>query len=233
MVAQDAQDSDRAKHVERLIPARHDQDGAAHADFAFAGGIVGTLRGCIGKSPSECRTIVAKEGHYCAMHIRYSLTLDDYKEYQRMYFDSLAGFWVRNHLPIFVSFGLLVSIAGLNWNLNRHTPRFYGFLCVALGLCLVWRGLWFRYRKWSRWFSRNVHKFHDLEGDITAEGLTWRGKTDELQVRWAHYSAFAETERLFVLIDQQHSCVIIPKRAFPPDALHAFRNWVPQELKNR
>jgi NhaP-type Na+/H+ or K+/H+ antiporter len=112
------------------------------------------------------------------MHIRYSPALDDYKEYQRMYFNSLAGFWVRNHLLIFVSFGLLVSIAGFNWNLNRQTPQFYGLLCVALGLCLVWRALWFRSWRWSRWFSRNVYKFHDLEGDITVAQQNGRTSTN-------------------------------------------------------
>ena len=53
--------------------------------------------------------MLAKGAHSCGMHIRYSLTLDDYKEYQAVYFNTLAGFWVRNHLLIFVSFGALVS----------------------------------------------------------------------------------------------------------------------------
>ena len=100
---------------------------------------------------------------------------------------------------------------------------------MVLGLYLVWRALWSRYWSGSRWFSRNILKFHDLEGDMSAKRLRWLTKTEELRVRWAEYSAFAETEKVFVLIDHHHSCIVIPKRAFPPEELNSFCNWVPHK----
>jgi YcxB-like protein len=164
------------------------------------------------------------------MQVHFSLTEDDYREFQQAYFARLAGFWDRNHVKIFVTFGALVIVAGLNWIYYLHRGRFYGFTCVVLGLALIWLGAWGRFWKWRRWFSKNRRWFQDIEGEISAEGLMLRTKTEETRTKWEHYSGFVETENLILLQTPLSPYVIVPKRALAPSELVSFQELLRNKL---
>lgn len=157
------------------------------------------------------------------MMIKISLSLspEDYYEYQKMYLTRIAGFWQRNHFRIFVTFGIIVLLAGLNWTYIEHRESYPGLVALAGGLYLVFAGIWGRL-KWRRWFLKNMHLYQDLEGEITEESLTVRSKTEETRARWDHYSRFIESRNLLVLVDPQENSLIIPKRTFAPAELDSF-----------
>ena len=164
------------------------------------------------------------------MLISFKLTDKHYKEFRRSYFATLAGFWDRKHFIIFSSFGIVVTVAGLNWIFSRQSDTLYGFFCVVLGLCLILRGLWFRYWQGVRQFSRDQLKVDSLQVEIDLEGFIWRSQTEAVRVHWAHYSRFYESKNLFVLVDSTNASTIIPKLAFAPDELSCFRTWVHDKL---
>jgi hypothetical protein len=157
------------------------------------------------------------------MMIKISLSLspDDYYEYQQVYLARIAGFWQRNHFRVFVTFGIIVLLAGLNWVFIEHRENYTGLVAIAGGLYLVFSGVWGRLR-WRRWFLKNMHLYQDLEGEITEESLTVRSKTEETRTRWEHYARFIESRNLLVLMDPQENCLIIPKRAFAQADLESF-----------
>jgi hypothetical protein len=157
------------------------------------------------------------------MMIKISLSLspEDYYEYQQMYLTRIAGFRQRNHFRIFVTFGIIVLLAGLNWIFIEHRENYPGLVALAGGLYLVFAGIWGRL-KWRHWFLKNKHLFQDLEGEITEESLTVQSKTEETRARWEHYSRFIESRNLLVLVDSQENCLIVPRRAFAPAELESF-----------
>jgi YcxB-like protein len=155
------------------------------------------------------------------MKIHFSLTTDDYREYQQMYLTRIARFWQRYHYRIFVTFGIITFVAGLNWIFFEHREDYPGWVSIAGGLYLVFAGVWGRI-KWRRWFSRNAHLYQDLEVEITQEDVRVRSKTEETCAKWEHYSTFVESQDLLVLLDPHGNCLILPKRAFAPADLESF-----------
>lgn len=133
----------------------------------------------------------------------------------------MAGFWQRNHFKVFVTFGSIVLLAGLNWIFIEHRENYPGLVALAGGLYLVFAGIWGRV-KWRRWFLNHMHLYQDLEGEITDESLTVRSKTEETRAKWEHYSRFVESRNLLVLVDLQENCLIVPKRAFAQIDLESF-----------
>lgn len=80
------------------------------------------------------------------MHIRFTVTADDYDEFRRIYRAKLGGFLFR-HAGKIELFGLVVFLAGLNWiffvhhDVNWifyvHHDRYYGFVVAILGLYVI------------------------------------------------------------------------------------------------
>jgi YcxB-like protein len=155
------------------------------------------------------------------MKIRFSLTAEDYSEYQQTYLTRIAAFWLRYHYRTFVTFGIIVFVAGLNWIFFEHRETYPGWVSIAGGLYLVFAGVWGRL-KWRRWFSKNAHLYQNLEVEITDENLTVRSKTEETCAKWEHYSAYVESQNLLILLDPHGNCLILPKRAFAPADLESF-----------
>lgn len=155
------------------------------------------------------------------MKIHYSLTEEDYREYQELYLTRVAGFWQKYHYSIFVMFGVVVFVAGLNWIFFERRESYPGWVAIVGGLYLVFVGVWSRLG-WRRWFRKNAHLYQDLEGEITDETMTVRSRTEETSAKWEHYSTFAESQTLLVLLDIQGGCLILLKRAFDPEDLESF-----------
>jgi YcxB-like protein len=154
--------------------------------------------------------------------IRFSLSASDYHEFERTYRVRFASFWERNLFKIFVSFGLIVIAAGLNWMYYLHRDKYYGSVCILGGSYLIWHASWIRFWRGRRWFARNRHLYENLEAEISEAGLTLRTDTEEVKQSWKHYLGYTETEHLFVLSVPLDSSVILPKRAFEPGELAAF-----------
>ena len=165
------------------------------------------------------------------MQILCSLTADDYREFQHVYFDRLAGFWQRNLFRIFVSSGVIVIIAGLNWIFYLHRSRAYGTLCILCGLYLVWWGAWVRFWKWQRWFRKNSQLYSNLHYDFSEDGILSRTTTEETKAKWEHYPKYSETPNLVLLVDERDFCLIFPKRAFTPAGLDAFQDFLKRKVK--
>lgn len=155
------------------------------------------------------------------MKIHYSLTPQDYREYQELYLTRIARFWERYHYRIFVTFGVIVFIAGLNWIFFEHRRGYPGWVSILGGLYLVFAGVW-RRLKWRRWFGKHAHLYQDLEGEITEEGLSLRSRTEETRAKWEHYSTVVESQNLLILLDPQGNWLVLPKRAFAPEDLRSF-----------
>ena len=163
------------------------------------------------------------------MKISLSLTPEDYHEYQQVYLTRIAGFWQRSHFRIFVVFGTIVFLAGLNWIFFEHRGSYPGWISIAGGLYLMFAGWWGRL-KWRRWFHKNAHLYQDLEGEITEENLTVRSRTEETCAKWEHYSGLVESQNLLVLLDSQGNGLILPKRAFAPVDLESFLQFLHRKL---
>ncbi len=155
------------------------------------------------------------------MKIHYSLTAEDYREYQQAYLTRIAGFWQRNHFSIFLTFGTIVFVTGLNWIFFEHRQGYPGFVSIVGGLYLIFLGVWGRLN-WRGWFRKNAHLYHDLDGEITEDTLTVRSKTEETRTKWDHYSRFVESSHLVIRLDPQENWLVLPKRAFAPADLESF-----------
>ncbi|TAM84651.1 MAG: YcxB family protein [Acidobacteria bacterium] len=153
--------------------------------------------------------------------IHYSLTVEDYLEYQELYLTRIAGFWQKYHYRIFVIFGIIVFVAGINWIFFEHRHTYRGWVSILGGMYLVFVGVWGRW-KWRRWFRKNAHLYQNLEGEITDEDLTVRSRTEDTRAKWGHYSGFAESRNLIILLDPQGNWLILPMRAFEPADLESF-----------
>lgn len=166
------------------------------------------------------------------MKIRYSLTPEDYREYQELYLTRIAGFWQKYHYRIFVTFGVIVFAAGLNWTFFEHRETYPGWVAILGGLYLLFTGVWGRL-KWRRWFRKHVHLFQDLEGEITEEGLSVRSGPQETSAKWEHYLSFVESQTLLILLDPQGNWLVLPKRAFTPADLQYFLKLLNGKLAAR
>lgn len=166
------------------------------------------------------------------MKIHYSLTPEDYSEYQELYLARIAGFWQKHHYRIFVTFGVIVFIAGLNWIFFAHRENYRGWVAIFGGLYLCFAGIWARL-KWRRWFSRNAHLYQDLEVGIADEDFTVRSKTIQACTKWEHYSRAVESHKLIVMLDLRGDCVILPKRAFAPEDLETFLKFLHRKVSTR
>ena len=165
------------------------------------------------------------------MAVHFSLTPEDYREYERVYLATFAGFRERHHFKIFISFGALAAIAGLNWIFSLHRNKYYGLLCVVAGIFLVGLGSWSRFWRARRWFSKNRQLYQNIEVRFSGEGLQWRSATAESNTRWAHWRGSAESENLIVVEAPEGSHVILPKRAFAASELDSLRELLRKNLK--
>lgn len=166
------------------------------------------------------------------MKIHYSLTAEDYREYQELYLARIAGFWQKYHYRIFVAFGVIVFVAGINWIFVERRESYPGWVSILGGLYLVFAGVWGRL-KWRRWFRKNTYLYQDLEGEITDEDLTVRSRTEETRAKWEHYSTFVESRNLLILLDPQGNWLVLPKRAFEPADLEPFLKMLHSKLATR
>ena len=57
-----------------------------------------------------------------------------------------------------------------------------------------------------------------------------RTDTEEVKQSWKHYLGYTETEHLFVLAVPLDSSVILPRSAFEPGELAAFRDLLRRKL---
>ena len=165
------------------------------------------------------------------MQIQCSLTAEDYREFQQVYLERFAGFWQRNLFKIFVLFGVIVIVAGLNWIFYLHRNTAYGVLCILCGLYLVWRPAWLRFWKWQRWFRKNAHQYANLQYEISEEYLLSRTPTAETKAYWEHYPKYAETPNLVLLAERSGSYLIFPKRDFSAADLEAFQEILKRKVK--
>jgi YcxB-like protein len=165
------------------------------------------------------------------MKIHFSLTAEDYGEYQQTYLTRIARFWQRYHFRVFVTFGIIVFVAGLNWIFFEHRENYPGWASITGGLYLVFAGVWGRL-KWRRWFRQNAHLYQNLEVEITDEDLTVRRATEKTCAKWGHYSRFVESQSLLILLDSHGNCLILPKRAFTPADLKSFLELLHTKLKS-
>lgn len=175
------------------------------------------------------------------MHIRFTVTADDYDEFRRIYHAKLGGFLFR-HAGKIELFGLVVFLAGLNWiffvhhDVNWifyvHHDRYYGFIVAILGLYIIGRGEWLRPWSWKRSFARNARSLENIEMQIDETGTLVHSRMQETASKWEHYSGFAETERLILLGDRQKSSyIIVPKHAIDPAELASLRDLLRRKRK--
>jgi YcxB-like protein len=165
------------------------------------------------------------------MQIHCSLMEDDYQEFQRAYLEHFAGFWQRNLFKIFVPFGVIVIVAGLNWIFYLHRNTAYGVLCILCGLYLVWRAAWLRFWKWQRWFRKNAHLYANLQYEISEDDLLTRTATEETKAQWGNYPKYTESKNLILLMDGRGSYLVFPKRAFNPTDLNSFLELLKRKVK--
>ncbi|HEX5410607.1 MAG TPA: YcxB family protein [Terriglobia bacterium] len=166
------------------------------------------------------------------MKTQYSLTPQDYREYQELYLTRIAGFWEKYHFRIFVTFGAICFAAGLNWIVFEHRETYPGWVALVGGLYLLFSGVWGRW-KWRHWFRKNAELYQNLDGEITDDNLTVRSGTVETCARWEHYSRFVESQNLLLLLDPQGSWLVLPKRAFAPEDFHSFVKFLRDKLSTR
>ncbi|HET7214849.1 MAG TPA: YcxB family protein [Terriglobia bacterium] len=163
------------------------------------------------------------------MEINFTLTADDYQEFMRAYYQHLAGFWQRHQLAVFVSFGVICILGGLNWTYVEHRGALYGSFCDACGLFLVLFGFWSCRWKWRRWFAQNSDAYQNIFARFDEDGTTVRRRAQETKTQWEYYKGYEETENLILIAMPGGTYLIVPKRAFGGSDLGSFR----QLLQNR
>lgn len=164
------------------------------------------------------------------MEINFTLTADDYQEFMHAWYQRLAGFWLRHQLAIFVSFGVICVLGGLNWTYLQHRGALYGAFCGACGVFLVLLGFWSCRWKWRRWFARNRGDYQNISARFDAEGTTVRSKAQETRTKWEYYQGYEETENLILLAMPGGTYLILPKRAFADSDLGLFREMLQSRL---
>ena len=165
------------------------------------------------------------------MEINFTLTADDYQEFRRAYYQRLAGFWHRHQFAIFVSFGVIVILGGLNWTYVQHRGVLYGSFCDACGVFLILAGFWSRKWRWRRWFAQNRDAYENIFARFDEDGTTVRNKVQETRTKWEYYKGHEETENLILLAMPGSSYLILPKRAFGESDLGLFREMLKKKWK--
>lgn len=149
------------------------------------------------------------------MEIRYTLTVDDYIDANRV--RSMNGTLGRrlNHY-IFLKFayvvGALVVFGGIaNLYLSRHLSSTGIFLFAFGGYCLFSRSF---YRDRAHSFVEGAKLRYERAARIDDRGIVIirTNGTSETRMAWAYYDGFAEGAGVFVLFPDQHHLLILPKR---------------------
>ena len=165
------------------------------------------------------------------MHLTYELTADDYRR-------ALIAYRNRNFLTRWVAVllaFLLTPLGAIQIYLVFTTPDqswlrwalpLTTFTIAAL-LFIQWGA---PYLNAKRQFRNTPSSQGQIELDVQDVGLRFRSVSTDGLVSWKGYIKWIEDERVFVLFSSPQIFVLIPKRAFDADQLHAFQQSLRQKI---
>ena len=186
------------------------------------------------------------------IHIEFTLTADDYAEYNLAYLKHRRSFTPRNRrglrspfvLSIIIACGIfavyeIVSI------LTMRTPATFPatapvsvstpgeFLWSLMPFLLIYLAILalFIFLRKSKFLYRRLAataiRANQIKSvDITEQSILIREPGCTTDVQWSYFIRFIETPNTFLLFVVARSAHVIPKRAFTsPQDLEAFRNF--------
>jgi hypothetical protein len=164
------------------------------------------------------------------MHVEYEFSEKDYLAGRRLAAKDSSGItaqWNRLVAPL-VAAGLVVAVIYITLT-QGLSAKFIPAL--VLGLLVVLLSLLSRRRQKAQYARSNP-----LPGKTTLDaddsGIQFSGPVASGKVAWAYYGRFCEDEKSFLLIPLNKSNFqIVPKRAFSPEQVVRFRQYLEQNIR--
>jgi hypothetical protein len=156
-----------------------------------------------------------------SLELKFTYTETDYQEF-------LQNFFWRNRSRSYLILGV-VALVVMGWVLkdSLFTPRFW--ISILLPIVMI-AALWWGILKFSgrRAFQMTPQMLEPRSCLIDTEKTVITGQTFKSEFSWTGVQSVIETRNLVLLYSSKTSAVILPKRAFAPEQLSAFKSWVDQ-----
>lgn len=176
------------------------------------------------------------------MEIRYTLTLEDYTEGNRLRaLSTTPGRKLKYY--VFVRFGLLIGVlsflAMIGVSLVRplQTGSFAVVSNFAIGV-LIWVGIVcavspLTYRRRLKRSFREQKLPCEVSLLTTESGITitQTDGTSEGRLNWSAFDRGSETQRIFALFPNVRQFVAVPKRAMTPEQQVEFRDLISRHVR--
>lgn len=149
------------------------------------------------------------------IELNFQYTESDFQEFLRNYF-------FKRRLPVMLLTAILMIILVSMWS-NGNDRALY--IAIPLGvLVITW---FFVYHNLGRRSFRAMPQMQEGRNvTIDGEKVQVTGHTFSSEFKWEGVMEVVETSKQFLLYNSKVSAVILPKRAFSPEQMSAFRTLV-------
>jgi hypothetical protein len=170
------------------------------------------------------------------MEVTYQLTESDLK-------DALGAWrsrrrWFKWLLFVVAFWMVALAAAGVVTYLLRPDPKFLTIFrpfWIVSALWIVWFAFWLRSpaRSARKQFSSQPALQSPRTMSANENGVRWRWDGGNADLAWNNFVHFMETPGLFLLLPAPKIFNVVPKRAFGPEELEAFRSLVKRNVRER
>ena len=163
------------------------------------------------------------------MKISYRITPETYVEAQKLHAAKGAPISQRILKFVFPPFFLLIGAITAVW--GSFGPNSWGMLVFGVFCAIVFWILpvW----QWKRMYAKDRRYQEDYTADISEDGIRFEGATSDGNVKWARYTRFLESDKLFLLYQSPQLFNMFPKSAFGPGEADQFRELLKRKLLPR
>lgn len=163
------------------------------------------------------------------MKISYRITAEIYVEAQKLHAAKGAPISQRILKFVFPPFFLLIGAITVVWRsfaANSWGMLMFGvFWAVLLWIYPPWQ--------WNRMYAKDRRFQEEYTADISEEGIRFEGATSDGNLKWAHYTRFLESEKLFLLYQSAQLFNMFPKSAFALGEADQFRELLKRKLSSQ
>ena len=175
------------------------------------------------------------------MRIECAYTFDEYREaslalarsQDRRWFTTLGYsiVVVAGAILVFVIVVVRIATRATGGSIWPELQRNAVFIALALALCV--RVFWLRSSGIRRGWKHQPELQLQRSIDISETSLLVDDSRTRVEFRWDAFRGLLETPKLFVLLPNDLSVVMIPKRAVPPGEIDALRFTLNERLTLR
>lgn len=163
------------------------------------------------------------------MKIVYRVTEEDFMEARKLFVknEKRSRRLARGRMP-WLGVLLLLAAVILMFGHNLIEAAFLALMGVYSLYC------GFALNSYFRKLYRNDPRYkNDITADISEDGIRFVTPTVDSQIKWSGVIRFLESEKIFMLFYAAWSFTVIPKNAFAPGEIDAFRDLLRREVSAR